>query len=75
MPLPCGLQAVAPRDMSSAKPTELGFDAANDSTHTHDIHHDPSSPWAGPRASDLCFQGRDFRLTDVHGQLIHKLYA
>ncbi len=55
---------------------ELGFDAISDSAHTHDIHA-TILHLLGLDHERLTFrfQGRDFRLTDVHGQLIHKLYA
>ena len=55
---------------------ELGFDAVSDPAHTHDIHA-TILHLLGLDHERLTFrfQGRDFRLTDVHGQLIHKLYA
>ena len=55
---------------------ELGFDAISDPAHTHDIHA-TILHLLGLDHERLTFrfQGRDFRLTDVHGQLIHKLYA
>jgi len=55
---------------------ELGFDAISDPAHTHDIHA-TILDLMGLDHERLTyrFQGRDFRLTDVHGELIHKLYA
>ena len=53
---------------------ELSFDAISDPAHTHDIHA-TILHLLGLDHERLTFrfQGRDFRLTDVHGELIHKL--
>lgn len=55
---------------------ELGFNVTKDRVHVHDLHatilhllgfdHERLT-WR--------FQGRDFRLTDVHGQIVNKLLA
>ena len=34
--------------------------------------HDPALPGHRPQAADLRFQGRDFRLTDVHGEVVRR---
>lgn len=55
---------------------ELGFGAAADRCHVHDLHATVLH-LLGLEHEKLTFrfQGRDFRLTDVHGDLIHKLLA
>jgi hypothetical protein len=53
---------------------ELGFGAVEDRCHVHDIHA-TILHLLGIEHTKLTyrFQGRDFRLTDVHGNLINKL--
>lgn len=55
---------------------ELGFDAVLDPAHTHDIHA-TILHLMGMDHEKLTFrfQGRDFRLTDIHGDLISKMYV
>ncbi len=55
---------------------ELGFSPVEDRCHVHDIHA-TILHLLGLEHTRLTFrfQGRDFRLTDVHGELIHKLMA
>jgi hypothetical protein len=55
---------------------ELGFSPVADRCHVHDIHA-TILHLLGLEHTDLTFrfQGRDFRLTDVEGDLIHKLIA
>jgi len=55
---------------------ELGFAPTEDRCHVHDIHA-TILHLLGLEHTKLTyrFQGRDFRLTDVHGQLIAKLIA
>jgi hypothetical protein len=55
---------------------ELGFGPAEDRCHVHDLHA-TILHLLGLEHTKLTFrfQGRDFRLTDVHGELIHKLIA
>lgn len=55
---------------------ELGFDAVLDPAHTHDIHA-TILHLMGMDHEKLTFrfQGRDFRLTDIHGDLIDKMYV
>ena len=55
---------------------ELGFNAAEDRAHVHDLHATVLH-LLGLEHTRLTFrfQGRDFRLTDVHGNLIKKLLA
>jgi len=55
---------------------ELGFAAVEDRCHVHDLHA-TILHLLGIEHTKLThrFQGRDFRLTDVHGKLISKLLA
>jgi uncharacterized protein (DUF1501 family) len=55
---------------------ELGFDAAVDPVHTHDVHA-TILHLLGMDHEKLTFrfQGRDYRLTDIHGELIEKMYT
>jgi hypothetical protein len=55
---------------------ELGFNAAADRVHVHDLHA-TILHLLGFDHTKLTyrFQGRDFRLTDVHGDVVQKLLA
>ena len=55
---------------------ELGFNAVEDRCHVHDIHA-TILHLLGLEHTRLTFrfQGRDFRLTDVHGEIIRKMLA
>jgi hypothetical protein len=55
---------------------ELGFAPAEDRVHVHDLHA-TLLHLLGLDHKKLTyrFQGRDFRLTDVHGEILHKLLA
>ncbi len=55
---------------------ELGFNVAKDRVHVHDLHA-TLLHLLGFDHERLTyrFQGRDFRLTDVHGEVVHRLLA
>jgi uncharacterized protein (DUF1501 family) len=55
---------------------EFGFNATEDVVHVHDLHA-TILHLLGFDHTKLVhrFQGRDFRLTDVHGEIVHKLLA
>ena len=55
---------------------ELGFNAVEDQAHVHDLHA-TIMHLLGIDHTKLTFrfQGRDFRLTDVHGHVVQKLLA
>jgi hypothetical protein len=55
---------------------DLGFNAVEDRVHVHDLHA-TLLHLLGFDHTKLTykFQGRDFRLTDVHGRLVEKLLA
>ena len=55
---------------------ELGFNAVADPMHVHDLHATILHLLGlDHKKLTFRFQGRDFRLTDVHGELITKLFA
>jgi len=55
---------------------ELGFNAVEDPAHVHDIHATILHLLGlDHKKLTFRFQGRDFRLTDVHGELLTKLFA
>jgi hypothetical protein len=58
------------------KTDDLGFNATEDKVHVHDLHA-TILHLLGFDHTRLTyrFQGRDFRLTDVHGELVEKLLA
>jgi len=55
---------------------EFGFNATTDKVHVHDLHA-TILHLLGFDHTKLTyrFQGRDFRLTDVSGELVEKLLA
>jgi uncharacterized protein (DUF1501 family) len=55
---------------------EFGFNATKDKVHVHDLHA-TLLHLLGFDHTKLTyrFQGRDFRLTDVHGEIVEKLIA
>jgi hypothetical protein len=55
---------------------ELGFDGVQDKAHVHDLHA-TILHLLGLEHEKLTFkfQGRDFRLTDVHGKILHGMLA
>jgi hypothetical protein len=55
---------------------ELGFNSTEDRAHVHDIHATIMHLLGiDHKKLTFRFQGRDFRLTDVHGNVITKLLA
>jgi hypothetical protein len=58
------------------KTDELGFNAAEDRVHVHDLHATILHLLGlDHKKLTFRFQGRDFRLTDVHGEIVTKLLA
>lgn len=55
---------------------ELGFNVAEDEVHVHDLHA-TIMHLLGFDHKQLTyrFQGRDYRLTDVHGNIVHQLLS
>jgi uncharacterized protein (DUF1501 family) len=58
------------------KSDDLGFNAVEDRVHVHDLNA-TILHLLGIDHTKLTFrsQGRDFRLTDVHGEVVQKLMA
>jgi arylsulfatase A-like enzyme len=58
------------------KTDELGFGAVENAVHVHDLHA-TILHLLGFDHEQLTyrFQGRDFRLTDVHGRVVHEILA
>ena len=55
---------------------ELGFNAVEDVVHVHDLHATLLHLLGFDHTKlNYRFQGRDFRLTDVHGNVVHKMLA
>lgn len=64
------------RGFTLGESDEFGFHATRDKVHVHDLHA-TMMHLLGFDHSKLTyrFQGRDFRLTDVHGEVVAKLLA
>jgi hypothetical protein len=55
---------------------ELGFNVVKDKVHVHDLHATCLHLLGFDHLKlTYRFQGRDFRLTDVHGEVAHKMLA
>ena len=55
---------------------ELGYNAVEDVVHVHDLHATMLHLLGvDHRRLTYKFQGRDFRLTDVHGKVVTKILA
>jgi len=55
---------------------EFGFNATKDRVHVHDLHATILHLLGFDHTKLIYrFQGRDFRLTDVHGEIVEKLLA
>ena len=63
-------------DYSHGATDEFGFSAVENRVHVHDLARDHPAP-DGPRSRKLTYRysGRDYRLTDVHGQVVHDIIA
>ena len=64
------------RGVTIGETDELGFNAVSDKAHVHDLHA-TILHLLGVDHTKLTFrfQGRDFRLTDVHGEILRPLLA
>jgi hypothetical protein len=64
------------RGITLGESDEFGFNAVTDKVHVHDLHA-TILHLLGFDHTKLTyrFQGRDFRLTDVHGEVVNKLLA
>lgn len=58
------------------KSDDFGFNAVEDKVHVHDLHATLLQLLGFDHTKlTFRFQGRDFRLTDVHGQVVQKMLA
>jgi len=64
------------KGITLGKSDDFGFNAIEDKVHVHDLHA-TIMHLLGFDHTKLTykFQGRDFRLTDVHGEIVQKLLA
>jgi hypothetical protein len=64
------------RGITIGESDDFGFNVTKDAIHVHDLHA-TILHLLGFDHTKLTyrFQGRDFRLTDVHGELVSKLLA
>jgi len=62
--------------MVHGKTDELGYEAVENKVHLHDLHA-TMLHLMGLDHTELTYRygGRDFRLTDVHGQVVHDIFA
>jgi arylsulfatase A-like enzyme len=62
--------------MTYGSTDEFGFAAVENKVHVHDLHA-TILHLMGLDHEKLTFRysGRDFRLTDVHGRVVHELFA
>ena len=62
--------------LTLGKSDDFGFNVVDDAVHVHDLHA-TILHLLGFDHTRLTyrFQGRDFRLTDVHGNVVQKLLA
>ncbi|HZT83081.1 MAG TPA: DUF1501 domain-containing protein, partial [Gemmataceae bacterium] len=55
---------------------EFGYNAVEDVVHVHDLHATMLHLLGvDHKRLTFKFQGRDFRLTDVHGNVVEKILA
>ncbi len=64
------------RGLTLGESDEFGFNATKDKVHVHDLNA-TILHLLGLNHEKLThrFRGRDFRLTDVHGEVVEKLLA
>ena len=77
MPSPCGWPGGGIKPGITLGATdEFGFNVVQDPVHVHDLHA-TILHLLGFDHTRLTYrlQGRDFRLTDVHGEVVNKLLA
>ena len=62
--------------LTYGKTDELGYEAVENKVHLHDLHA-TMLHLLGLDHTKLTYRygGRDFRLTDVHGEVVHDIIA
>jgi arylsulfatase A-like enzyme len=64
------------RGMSIGESDDLGFNVTQDQVHVHDLHATILKLLGFDHTKlTFKFQGRNFRLTDVHGNVVDKMLA
>jgi hypothetical protein len=64
------------RGLTYGATDELGFNVSNKPVHVHDLHATIMHLLGfDHKKLTYRFQGRDYRLTDVHGELVHDILA
>src|SRR5882724_8073144 len=72
-PSPCGWPGPG---ITLGESDELGFNVVKDKVHVHDLHATVLHLLGFDHTRlTYRFQGRDFRLTDVHGNVVKELLA
>jgi uncharacterized protein (DUF1501 family) len=62
--------------LSLGETDDFGFNVVRDRVHVHDLHATLLHQLGFDHEKLIYrFQGRDYRLTDVHGEVVHKLLA
>jgi len=70
----CFSMWMAGRGITIGESDEFGFNAVTDKVHVHDLHATLLHQLGFDHTKlTYRFQGRDFRLTDVHGRVVEKL--
>ena len=64
------------KGITLGKTDEFGFNAVEDKVHVHDLHATIMHLLGFDHTKLVYrFQGRDYRLTDVHGNVVRELLA
>jgi hypothetical protein len=64
------------RGLAYGQTDELGFEAIADRVHVHDLHATILHQLGFDHTRlTYRYSGRDFRLTDVHGRVVHDIIA
>ncbi len=64
------------RGLSLGESDDLGFNVTQDQVHVHDLHATILKVLGFDHTKlTFKFQGRNFRLTDVHGNVVEKMLA
>ena len=71
-----GANSISYFGLTLGETDEFGFNATKDRVHVHDLHATILHLLGFDHTRlTVRFQGRDFRLTDVHGEVVQKLLA
>ena len=72
----CQAGGGAKRGVTVGETDDFGFNVVKDKVHVHDLHATLMHLLGFDHEKlTFRFQGRDFRLTDVHGEVVTKLLA